>query len=196
MVSDHGCGVGWGASPRSVLRPSPRPACCAVGWRSEYGGTVYGRSNLVAGEGTFFFGQQTQVSQSQTCESDPSKLLTQEAPTSRFYGRGHVAPFSGMYDMQTQMFDQQVCRGCTASEVEQQRFRECPLARLVVGAHVALDRECDARGAAPSGSGHARRVGGRLLRRRRKRLVSELQCVLTRCAWQEYDGSYVPFSCS
>lgn len=73
-----------------------------VGWRSEYGGTVYGRPELVAQEGRFFFNQQTLVSQSPTCQSDPTKLLTQEAPTSRFYGRGHIAPFSGMYDMQSQ----------------------------------------------------------------------------------------------
>lgn len=73
----------------------------AVGWRSEYGGTVYGRSSLVAGEGAYFFGQQTQVSQSPTCESDPTKLMTQEAPTSRFYGRGHIEPYAGMYDMQS-----------------------------------------------------------------------------------------------
>ena len=73
-----------------------------VGWRSEYGGTVYGRGDLVAGEGRYFFSQQTLVSQSETCVSDPTKLLTQEAPTSRFYGRGHIAPYSGMYDMQSQ----------------------------------------------------------------------------------------------
>ena len=79
-----------------------------VGWRSEYGGTVYGRSDLVADEGLFFFDRQTNVSVLETCDSDPTKLLTQESPNSRFYGRGHIAPFSGMYDMQSQMFDQQV----------------------------------------------------------------------------------------
>lgn len=79
-----------------------------VGWRSEYGGTVFGRNDLVASEGTYFFGQQVQESNNTVCLSDPNKWYTSESPSSRFYGSGHIPTDAGMYDMQTQMFDQQI----------------------------------------------------------------------------------------
>lgn len=81
-----------------------------VGWRSQYGGTVLGWEEEVAAEGRHFFKSQVQESspQSAVCRSDPAKLLTQEAHDSRFYGKGRVKGGDGMYDMQSQMFDQQI----------------------------------------------------------------------------------------
>lgn len=62
-----------------------------VGWRSEYGGTVWGWTEEVAAEGVYFFEHQVQDTGARTvCRSDPSRLMTQEAPDSRFYGKGRV----------------------------------------------------------------------------------------------------------
>lgn len=82
-----------------------------VGWRSQYGGTVLGWEEEVAAEGRHFFNSQVQESSSNknaVCKADPQRLLTQEAPDSRFYGKGRVKGGDGMYDMQSQMFDQQI----------------------------------------------------------------------------------------
>ena len=80
-----------------------------VGWRSEYGATCLGWRDLVESEGRFFLSHQDNSSDSKaSCLSDAAHLLTVEAPSSRFYGRGKITEAAGMYDMQTQFFDQQI----------------------------------------------------------------------------------------
>jgi hypothetical protein len=80
-----------------------------VGWRSECGATVFGRSSLVAAEGVYLFATQDTTSpRDAPCVTDPSHKMTVEAQNSRFYGRGRITAFQGMYDMQSQMMDQQV----------------------------------------------------------------------------------------
>jgi hypothetical protein len=98
----------WRNNPGAFVHGAMAWDVLYVGWRSEYGATVLGWSDKVAQEGTLFFNAQNRDSTPTQCESDPTKLLTQEAPTSRFYGRGHIGLAQGMYDMQSQMFDQQV----------------------------------------------------------------------------------------
>jgi hypothetical protein len=66
-----------------------------VGWRSEYGATVYGRGAMVAQEGRYFFSKQVSDSPATVCVSDTTKLMTQEASTSRFYGNGRIAADAG-----------------------------------------------------------------------------------------------------
>lgn len=79
-----------------------------VGWRSQYGATCWGWTENVAAQGSYFFGNQVTESNWTECSSDPSRKLTVAAPHSRFYGKGRVHPGDGMYDMQSQMFDQQI----------------------------------------------------------------------------------------
>jgi len=82
-------------------------------------GSTYGWTEEVASEGRYFFARQVQETGPNTvCKSDPKKLLTQEAPDSRFYGKGRVRGGDGMYDMQSQMFDQQV-RPCNSPDPTQ-----------------------------------------------------------------------------
>ena len=79
-----------------------------VGWRSEYGGTLWGWEEEVAAEGRYWFAKQVQTTGANVhCKADPGRLLTVQAPDSRFYGKGRIKG-GGMYDMQSQMFDQQV----------------------------------------------------------------------------------------
>jgi hypothetical protein len=94
-----------------------------VGWRSEYGGTIFGQVDRVALEGARMV--KSQVKQDDhfrngtsninftVCNADPTRKLTEESQTSRFYGVGRVMPpgsagSQGMYDMQSQMFTQQI----------------------------------------------------------------------------------------
>lgn len=79
-----------------------------LGWRSEYGATVFGSPELVAQEGRFFFAQQLQDSNNSKCHSDPARRYTDEAPDSRFHGKGRIDANGNIYDMQTQFFDQQI----------------------------------------------------------------------------------------
>lgn len=84
-----------------------------VGWRSEYGGTVLGRPDLVAREGELFFSEQVTTAGDNTqCVTSPSLRHTQEDKNSRFYGVGHIGNpsngYQGFYDMQSQFFDQQL----------------------------------------------------------------------------------------
>jgi hypothetical protein len=79
-----------------------------LGWRSEYGATVFGAPELVASEGRFFMGKQILESPNARCHSDPALRLTAEAPDSRFHGKGRIDSSGSIYDMQTQFFDQQI----------------------------------------------------------------------------------------
>ena len=94
-----------------------------VGWRSEYGGTIFGQTERVAMEGARMLASQVQPDDPNRngtdninftrCNADPLRLLTEESQTSRFYGVGRVMPpgsagAQGMYDMQSQMFTQQI----------------------------------------------------------------------------------------
>ena len=79
-----------------------------LGWRSEYGATVLGWPELVAEEGRFFFAQQILDSPNTKCHSNPDHRYTDEASDSRFHGKGRIDVNGGIYDMQTQFFDQQI----------------------------------------------------------------------------------------
>jgi hypothetical protein len=62
-----------------------------LGWRSEYGGTVLGHTDLVAQQGRYFFARQNLESPNTVCVSDPGLMLTGEAQTSIFHGKGKVS---------------------------------------------------------------------------------------------------------
>ena len=94
-----------------------------VGWRSEYGGTIFGQTERVAAEGVRMVANQVKQDDPNRngtdninftiCNADPAHLLTGESQASRFYGVGRVMPpgsvgNQGMYDMQSQMFTQQI----------------------------------------------------------------------------------------
>ena len=79
-----------------------------LGWRSEYGATVFGAPELVSNEGRYFVGKQTVGSTNTKCHSDPALLLTAEASDSRFHGNGRIDANGNIYDMQSQFFDQQI----------------------------------------------------------------------------------------
>lgn len=81
-----------------------------IGWRSEYGGTIWGHPDRVAMEGLYWLSKQAKHDppghNRSICKADASKHLASQDPDSRFYGVGSIN--SHHYDMQSQMFEQQI----------------------------------------------------------------------------------------
>lgn len=76
------------------------------GWRTIFGGTMYGWHDRVMDEARFYTEAQVTESDKKEAKADPKTLLTEQHPDSRFYGVGHIAKDQNFYDMQTQFFDQ------------------------------------------------------------------------------------------
>ncbi len=76
------------------------------GWRTIFGGTMYGWHNRVRDEAKFYTDAQVKESDKKEAKADPATLLTGQHPDSRFYGVGHIDKDQAFYDMQTQFFDQ------------------------------------------------------------------------------------------
>lgn len=113
----------WRDGPQTFVHGAMAWDVPLVGWRSEYGGTIFGQSERVAMEGARMVASQVQQNDPNRngtdninftfCNADPARLLTEESQSSRFYGVGRVMPpgsagAQGMYDMQSQMFTQQI----------------------------------------------------------------------------------------
>ena len=76
------------------------------GWRTIFGGTMYGWHERVMAEARFYTEAQVTESDKKEAKADPKTLLTEQHPDSRFYGVGHINKDQNFYDMQTQFFDQ------------------------------------------------------------------------------------------
>jgi len=76
------------------------------GWRTIFGGTMYGWHDRVRSEAKFYTDAQITVSDKKEAKADPATLLTGQHQDSRFYGIGRINKDQGFYDMQTQFFDQ------------------------------------------------------------------------------------------
>lgn len=78
------------------------------GWRTIFGGTMYGWHDRVKAEAAFYCGFQVKTSDKTEAKADPASLLTEQHADSRFYGVGRINKDQKFYDMQTQFFDQMV----------------------------------------------------------------------------------------
>ena len=76
------------------------------GWRTIFGGTMYGWHDRVRDEAKFYAEAQIKESDKKDAKADPALLLTGQHPDSRFYGVGRINKDQNFYDMQTQFFDQ------------------------------------------------------------------------------------------
>lgn len=76
------------------------------GWRTIFGGTMYGWHDRVMDEARFYTESQVRESDKKEAKADPKTLMTEQHPDSRFYGLGHISKDQNFYDMQTQFFDQ------------------------------------------------------------------------------------------
>lgn len=78
-----------------------------LGWRTLFGGTVYGWHDNVKADATSCIAKQITQSDLTAPEADPAALLASQGPDSRMFGQGRVnADQPHHYDMQSQFFDQ------------------------------------------------------------------------------------------
>ncbi|NCB07127.1 MAG: DUF4450 domain-containing protein [Bacteroidia bacterium] len=78
------------------------------GWRTIFGGTMYGWHDRVKAQARFYTDFQVKTSDKTEAKADPASLLTEQHPDSRYYGLGRIEKDQNFYDMQTQFFDQLV----------------------------------------------------------------------------------------
>jgi hypothetical protein len=76
------------------------------GWRTIFGGTMYGWHDRVMDEARFYTGFQVISSDKKEAKADTATLLTEQHPDSRFYGVGYINKDQGFYNMQSEFFDQ------------------------------------------------------------------------------------------
>jgi hypothetical protein len=76
------------------------------GWRTIFGGTMYGWHDRVMDEARFYTGFQVTNSDKKEARADTATLLTEQHPDSRFYGVGYINKDQGFYNMQSEFFDQ------------------------------------------------------------------------------------------
>lgn len=107
------------------------------GWRTIFGGTMYGWHDRVLDEAKFYTDSQVTESDKKEARADPKTLLTEQHPDSRFYGIGHITMDQAFYDMQSQFFDQ---------IVEEYRWTNNPelvkFFRKALELHLLWMREC------------------------------------------------------
>lgn len=78
-----------------------------LGWRTLYGGTVYGSHDHVLEQAQKCLARQITESGNTTAVPDPTTQLSSQAPESRIFGKGRVdLHHPHHYDMQSQFFDQ------------------------------------------------------------------------------------------
>ena len=76
------------------------------GWRTIFGGTMYGWHVRVRAEAKFYTNSQVKSSDKTEAKADPVSLLTEQHADSRFYGVGRIQQDQNFYNMQSQFFDQ------------------------------------------------------------------------------------------
>ena len=78
-----------------------------VGWRTVFGGTVFGSHDDVKTDAGIFIASQIKDSTYTTAKPDETAGLTSQAPDSRMFGKGRIdLHHPHHYDMQSQFFDQ------------------------------------------------------------------------------------------
>jgi hypothetical protein len=107
------------------------------GWRTLFGGTMYGWHNRVRDEAKFYTGFQIKESGKKEAKADPATLLTEQHADSRFYGVGRINKDQNFYDMQTQFFDQIVEEYRWTSDPELVKFF-----REALELHLIWIRDC------------------------------------------------------
>jgi hypothetical protein len=76
------------------------------GWRTIFGGTVYGWHHRVKKQAQYYINSQNRDTANKYPKADTSILSTLQHKDSRFYGAGHIGKDQFFYNFQTQFFDQ------------------------------------------------------------------------------------------
>ena len=80
-----------------------------LGWRVICGSTAVGWHERVRGNAAYYAAHQVKEDKARTQpQADMTRRYCHEGPQSRFFGRGHIANSPGMYNTQSQFFDQTI----------------------------------------------------------------------------------------
>ena len=107
------------------------------GWRTIFGGTMYGWHNRVKEEAKFYTDAQIKESDKKEAKADSALLLTAQHQDSRFYGLGRINKDQSFYNMQTQFFDQIVEEYRWTNDPELVKFF-----RKALELHLIWERDC------------------------------------------------------
>ena len=107
------------------------------GWRTIFGGTMYGWHNRVRAEAKFYTDAQIKESDKKEAKADSALLLTAQDQDSRFYGLGRIDKDQSFYNMQTQFFDQIVEEYRWTNDPELVKFF-----RQALELHLIWERDC------------------------------------------------------
>ena len=99
----------WRASPSVFVHGAMAWDVGYLGWRSEYGATLFGSPEKVAAEGAYFMAAQNRAPSGLVSKSDATKLLTQEASSSWFYGQGKITWIRSCMTCSPRFFCQRSC---------------------------------------------------------------------------------------
>lgn len=107
------------------------------GWRSIYGGTMFGWHDRVKTEAKYYTSFQTKISDKKLPKASVVAKLTEQDKDSRFYGVGHIDKDQRGYNMQSQFFDQLIedWRWTADPELEH-------ILRPALELHLAWAKEC------------------------------------------------------
>lgn len=76
------------------------------GWRTMFGATAFGWHGRVLEQAKYYIASQVKDSPNAAADPDPAVRLTHESKKSRFWGAGKITQDAGMYNFQSQFFDQ------------------------------------------------------------------------------------------
>lgn len=107
------------------------------GWRTLYGGTVFGWHERVLAQARFYLSTQIKEPLYTSAEPEPKTRLCEQSARSRLNGLGRLPRDAGHYDFQSQLFDQLIhaWRWTGSKELEQ-------LLRDTLPLHAIWMREC------------------------------------------------------
>lgn len=107
------------------------------GWRTVFGGTMYGWHDRVQQEAKFYIDSQIKESDKTKPVADKEYKLTKQHSSSLYYGKGRIGKDQSFYNMQTQLFDQLV---------EEYRWNNSPeyvaLLRPALELHLKWQEDC------------------------------------------------------
>lgn len=88
------------------------------GWRTIYGGTMYGWHDRVKKEAQYYIASQNKNTSKRFAKADTALMGTLQDSTSRFFGAGHIDKDQWVYNFQSQFFDQLITEWRSSGDIE------------------------------------------------------------------------------
>jgi Domain of unknown function (DUF4450) len=107
------------------------------GWRTIFGGTVYGWHDRVKKQARYYINSQNKSTIKKYPKADTAFLSTLQHKDSRFYGAGHIDKDQLFYNFQTQFFDQLITEWRATGDAELENILY-PALQL----HLKWEEEC------------------------------------------------------